>query len=662
MKLLSLVSTLLVTAVAAAGTAAPQADGHDHASHAGSPHVDMATRQEPWTKASVEAFETLPVQDGGRVKPLDSLAGLRLLTFNGKRTLKLADGSRMPHDEWMMDVMFFPGQSRSYPCFRIQNDAVLTSLGLDAKSKRDWYSYQELIPGRSQLFSEAQRFSGIEAAKQTEVQRQTLKLAMDMTAFESLSGSLEFARQPFSTGASPALRALYGDAPTSTLSEVLSKAVELRTLTQEVSDDAEEDFDAIRALFGELGQAMDASARGPALFPPPKSVPDQETWWGVSSVVEAAFTPGVDVSEQVEMIGYLERLEAQKLSPTAFESELVAFNENQRAAAVARGEYGWDLFTNALVLFILAFLFGAFGWLVPRWRWLMGASWLFTGIGATCVVAGIVLRCIIRQRPPVVSLYDTILFITGSIVLVTMLMEYLTKRRVALAIGTLLGVAGMFLAGRYELKEVTSAGDTMASVVAVLDTNYYLAIHVTTVTWGYAGGLLAGGIAHVWLLGQLFGVARGDVAFYKTISRMIYGVLCFCLFFAVFGTIMGGVWANDSWGRFWGWDPKENGALLICLWVLMALHARLGGYVQDRGMAVLAILTGVVVSASWWGVNLLNVGLHSYGFTSGVAKALYIFWGVETLVIFASGIDWLVRRNAALAVAGTSGKVEEVSR
>jgi len=121
--------------------------------------------------------------------------------------------------------------------------------------------------------------------------------------------------------------------------------------------------------------------------------------------------------------------------------------------------------------------------------------------------------------------------------------------------------------------------------------------------------------------------------------------VCFGLLLSVFGTIMGGVWANDSWGRFWGWDPKENGALLICLWEIMILHARMGGYIRDRGLAVMAVLGAVVVSASWWGVNLLGVGLHSYGFTSGVVMALASFWAFEILVVLAAGVG--AKREAA---------------
>ena len=185
----------------------------------------------------------------------------------------------------------------------------------------------------------------------------------------------------------------------------------------------------------------------------------------------------------------------------------------------------------------------------------------------------------------------------------------------------------------------------MSTVVAVLDTNYYLAIHVTTIAMGYSGGLLAAAIAHVWLLGRFFRFKEGDVKFYKGISLMVYGTLCFSLFFSLFGTVMGGIWANDSWGRFWGWDPKENGALLICLWLLLTLHLRMGGFIRDRGLSAMAIGCGAVVAASWWGVNLLNVGLHSYGFTSGVAKFLYLFWGSQLLVLILSLGDYMGRKD-----------------
>jgi hypothetical protein len=78
--------------------------------------------------------------------------------------------------------------------------------------------------------------------------------------------------------------------------------------------------------------------------------------------------------------------------------------------------------------------------------------------------------------------------------------------------------------------------------------------------------------------------------------------------------VLGGVWADQSWGRFWGWDPKENGALLIVLWCAIILHARWGDYIGQRGLMVMAIFGNVITSFSWFGVNMLGIGLHSYGF------------------------------------------------
>jgi len=92
---------------------------------------------------------------------------------------------------------------------------------------------------------------------------------------------------------------------------------------------------------------------------------------------------------------------------------------------------------------------------------------------------------------------------------------------------------------------------------------------------------------------------------------MIYGSICFAAFFSLVGTVLGGLWADDSWGRFWGWDPKENGALVIVLWTALVLHARAARLVRQRGMAVLAVGGNIVTSWSWFGVNQLGVGLHA---------------------------------------------------
>ena len=231
--------------------------------------------------------------------------------------------------------------------------------------------------------------------------------------------------------------------------------------------------------------------------------------------------------------------------------------------------------------------------------------------------------------------------------MIAMVMEYLNRQRIGLAIAAFMGTFGLFLAYKFEMND---RQDTMPELVAVLDTNFWLSTHVTTVTTGYAAGLLSGAIGIVYIAARLFRFKKDDKTFYKTLSRMVYGILCFGLLFSFVGTVLGGIWANYSWGRFWGWDPKENGALLIVLWYLAMLHGRMGGYLRDLGMSMAAVFGSVIVSFSWWGVNLLGVGLHSYGFTSGIWGALSTFWTTQAVVLLAGAFVFLRDRPK------TSGK------
>jgi ABC-type transport system involved in cytochrome c biogenesis permease subunit len=156
------------------------------------------------------------------------------------------------------------------------------------------------------------------------------------------------------------------------------------------------------------------------------------------------------------------------------------------------------------------------------------------------------------------------------------------------------------------------SGDTLEMMQAVLDTNFWLATHVTCVTAGYSATFVAGFLGLVYVVAGLF-TRWLDKGAGKTLGRMVYGVACFATLLSFTGTVLGGIWADQSWGRFWGWDPKENGALLIVIWNALILHARWGGMIRERGVASLAILGNVVTAWSWFGTNLLGVGLHAYG-------------------------------------------------
>ena len=617
-----------------------------------------------WDDEVIDLAASLPVQHEGRIKPLESVAGLELLTFNGKRKLKLDEGGKLRQVDWFLELLFHPERARGYPSFRIDNDAVLTAVDLDAKAKRAWYSFEELQPAWGRIANQAGRISQIEASRRNAVDRQILKLAIDLRDFDTLARSLDPFRRSWRAGDSAILAEIIDESSAAPLTDALRRVGRLEELAGALGDDDDGEREAISRFLEGIGLAVEAAERGPRIIPPPAESEDPEEWWGLSEMISAAFARDAGLERQLALF---ERLERMTLAPddAAFLEHLRAFRAGVDELAAERGEgehislevllNRLDPFTLALVLYLLAFLAAAVSWAGPKLAGLRPATWALVGGGTALVVVGITIRCIIRERPPVVSLYDTVLFVTVCMVVLLAVVDRLARLRVVLGAAALVGAAGMFLAMRYELKEVAASGDTMASVMPALDTNYYLAIHVVTIALGYVGGLAAGVLGHIWIFGRLFGGKRSDPAFFAQITRATYGVVCFSLLLSLFGTIMGGVWANDSWGRFWGWDPKENGALLICIWQLLILHARLAGYIRERGMAVMAVLGAVVVSASWWGVNLLNVGLHSYGFTSGIALVLLAYWVAEGVVVLLAGIDALIHPPAAGVPPATLG-------
>lgn len=263
---------------------------------------------------------------------------------------------------------------------------------------------------------------------------------------------------------------------------------------------------------------------------------------------------------------------------------------------------------------------------------LIGAplAWLFRSrdVGKTVFVmvlfalvfhsVALVFRIYISGRPPVTNLYSSAVFIAWAGVVFGLALEMVYRIGIGNMIAAICGFGGLLIA--YFL---SAGGDTIGVLQAVLDTQFWLATHVVLITLGYAATFVAGFIGVLYVVGGVFtkNLVETDR---KDLGRMIYGATCFAIFCSFIGTILGGLWADDSWGRFWGWDPKENGALIIVLWNAVLLHARWDKMVGDRGLAVLAIFGNIVTAWSWFGVNELGIGLHSYGFTQGVLLALGI--------------------------------------
>jgi ABC-type transport system involved in cytochrome c biogenesis permease subunit len=189
------------------------------------------------------------------------------------------------------------------------------------------------------------------------------------------------------------------------------------------------------------------------------------------------------------------------------------------------------------------------------------------------------------------------------------------------------------------------AKDHLDPLVAVLASNYWLTLHVITITLGYAAGLLAALLASIYILMRGLRLDQGDADLRRGLTLATYGTLCFTLFLSLVGTVLGGIWANDSWGRFWGWDPKENGALLIVIWTLVILHARLGGFLREWGFHLATAFTACVIAFSWWHVNFLGVGLHNYGFTTGQSVVWTFYGSIAALLTFGAVAALLERRS-----------------
>jgi len=614
------------------------------------PNPTQAESIPEFTPETLEALGLIPVQDQGRVKPLATYADFTLLQLRHKRKFKLDDDHTLRPIEWFLRTVLFPEQAANDKVILIEDSDVLDEIGLGtlkaSKKKRDVYSYRELVPGRRRLVEKYSKYMETDSRKQTRDQKMLVTLAHKIFTFENVQRTFAFAQIEI-PARSPAIRAAFDDRESVPLSVALSKLLEA------VQTSAEQP----KWLQG-VAQMVDGVARqtGPLRIMAPLNAEDglRTDWYAVGDIVRTVFEDDEAAPANIAFLAKLEAVYSARTDATALQTAVEELQVDARARAESSNAYDkialevyyhrFDAFYKGLVVFLLAFLVLAVSWFMPQNKWVMRSLWSLAILGAALVTYGIVLRCILRGRPPVSTLYETILFITGTAVISALVIEWINKRRIGIAAAVMLGALGLFIAGRYE--EIDRQ-DTMPQLLAVLDTNFWLATHVTCITIGYAAGLLAAAIAHVYVLGKAFKLKKNDPDFYRGVGRMVYGTLAFSLIFSVVGTILGGVWANDSWGRFWGWDPKENGALMIVLSQLAIIHSRQGGYLKPFGVSMAVIFGGMIIAFSWWGVNLMGVGLHAYGFTAGLKEALNLFYLIEAGVLVFGGSIWAYERYSA---------------
>jgi len=234
---------------------------------------------------------------------------------------------------------------------------------------------------------------------------------------------------------------------------------------------------------------------------------------------------------------------------------------------------------------------------------------------------------VITGYAPVTNLYSSAVGVGWVAVLLSLVFEALQKKGVGSLAAATVGFLTLLVA-----HHLSDSGDTMEKMRAVLNSNFWLSTHVITITMGYGATFLAGFLGIIYTLYGWFS-RQLNKDMQKSFHRMIYGATAFALLFSFVGTVLGGIWADQSWGRFWGWDPKENGALMIVLWTALILHALRGGLIKTRGLVNLAIIGNIITAWSWFGTNMLGVGLHSYGFMDSAFFWLLVFVFSQLAVI-----------------------------
>ena len=622
----------------------------------------------------VGTFGELPMWFKGRPMPIDSYARNALLRLSDYELYRDDEDEKHPAVDWLLKMMSDEVAARDVRVFKIENKDVIEALGLEDR-KRSTYSFQELLNsekvdtikemGMLTIIRNLEGLTEIDAS-----QRRDFEIAVTDTPeaernlfqrklLEVTNKVDEYVLMEFAVGGGRII-----DLMQARLLSDEEKDPELNVIAQ---------LEKLREFKRLHSQAFNHQPI-PLMVPTqlgagerPKLELFQSDWESPTSakVFDQLYDQTATMAKLLELKNqsvvkppaikrFEEMLDAYKSGNVAeFNSTLTDYqafltqnmqsDEEQSVLSKTAFEAVYnrfDAFYQAAIFYVFAFVLAALGWLFIPQVFQRASFWTLVTVFAIHTAA-LIGRIYISGRPPVTNLYSSAIFIGWAVVFGGLIVESMTR----LGIGNVVAAMSGFLALRIA-DGLASDGDTFVVLEAVLDTQFWLATHVVCITLGYATTYMAGLLGLVYLV---MGIQSPPVekGFSKEITRMVYGVLCFATFFSFVGTVLGGLWADDSWGRFWGWDPKENGALIIVLWNALILHARWGAIVKDRGLAVLAVAGNIVVSWSWFGVNELGVGLHSYGFTEGRLAWLALFVLSQLVVVLIGCLPIPLWRNGS---------------
>ena len=572
-------------------------------------------------------FGQLPITSNGRIVPLDSLARNSLLAIREKQTLNTEPWKAwnenpkiIPATEWLAYVMMNQAVADDWPVFRVDNPDLISLLKLpdkDAAKHSDGkhYSWNQISANIDTFEKENERVQKLEAANRSAYENAIAKMHDRLTLYAQLKNAVE----PANTTDWPAQLTSY---------ERLIPAGVTAIRAQQAGMPYDKTNFNLFITYINAFQFM-ANLEPPLILPPNGA----REWRRMGDALLDAPRPNglaIDnaVRDWAQLAGALAANQPENFNAALRDLRSQLVPTQSAAMAKARAEVFFNQmepFYNAMVIYLLAGLLAVFSWFNLSETLRRSAMWLVC-LAFVIHTVGLVYRMVLEGRPPVTNLYSSAIFIGWGACLLGIILERFHKNGIGLVVASGIGFITLIIAHHLALE-----GDTMEMMRAVLDTNFWLATHVVAVTVGYASTFVAGFLALIYIVRGFF-TKTLDEATGKSLARMIYGIVCFATLFSFVGTVLGGIWADQSWGRFWGWDPKENGALIIVLWNALILHLRWGGLIRERGLVCCAIFGNVVTAWSWFGVNMLGIGLHSYGFTDAAFKWLMLF--VTSQIVF----------------------------
>ncbi len=533
----------------------------------------------------MQKFGRLPVLLNGRIKPLDTVARNSLLIIHGRQTLTTDHGTLSAID-WLAEVLLKPDEADLRKIFVIRNGDTLAALGWTPDAGK-YFSFRDLFGHLQDIEQQAALAEKVDAQLRSPFQRDIIKLFERVALYNRLENSIEVSgTEDFKSQIDDLVKNIH-PSPVPINSGISSDAL----------------------------QSLGFLAETGYFYPIPPFPPnDNPLQW--RKMGESLLTCLTDGKMHPAVPAYATIATAFAANdPATFNQTLDDHSAwlkqhlpgRVRKANVEAVFNQLQPFYSAMVLYVLIFILACASWLI-RPQTLGRYAFVLLVVTFVIHTGGLITRMYLEGRPPVTNLYSSAVFIGWGVVLLGILLERFYRNGIGSATASMLGFVTLLIAHHLSMD-----GDTMEMMRAVLDTNGWLATHVVCVTLGYASTFLAGFLALMYIVRGAF-TSSLDRATAQSLTRMVYGIVCFATLFSFVGTILGGIWADQSWGRFWGWDPKENGALLIVLWNAIMLHARWGGLVRQRGLMVLAVFGNIVTAWSWFGVNMLGIGLHSYGF------------------------------------------------